>query len=208
MAPRWRSRKPTFVVKAEASVSASPSSMAKAIPEPGASTRGMVGEPTTAGERGGSRRPRAPAPPAGSLAALLRAVDLDLFLRHGLRHLALLLDGVLVEADALLRHRALLDDRLLGVERDLVLLLGDRGALGRVADVGVRDRLALDANLLTANRDRRLDVLGHHVLAQARLARLALGLADRELLLGARHRVVGRRPRRVAADRALDVALA
>src|SRR5205085_2901116 len=70
------------------------------------------------------------------LAALVGAVDVDLLLGDGVGDLALLLDGLLVQAHALLGHRALLDHGLLGVQRDLVLLLGDRGAVGRVADVG------------------------------------------------------------------------
>ena len=67
--------------------------------------------------------------------------------------------------------------------------------------VGVRDRLALDAQLLALDRDGLLHVLGHDVLAQAGAARLALRRADAQLLLGARHRVVGLGARRVVADR-------
>src|SRR3954453_5544489 len=155
----------------------------------------------------GNERAREPAragsPRRSVLAALLGAVDLDLLLGHGVGHLALLLDGLLVQAHALLGHRALLHDRLLGVERDLVLLLGDRGAVGRVVEVGVGDRLALDADLLALHRHRRLHLVGDDVLAQAGAARLTLRLADVELLLGARHGVVRGRARRVAAHGAL-----
>src|SRR5688572_19027654 len=74
-------------------------------------------------------------------------VDVDLLLAH------LLVDGPLLDLDVLLhphpllRDRALLGDDFLLVEDDLVLLLGDRRALRRAVDVGVRDRLALDADL-------------------------------------------------------------
>ena len=71
---------------------------------------------------------------------------------------------------------------------------------GRVVAVGVGDRLALDAHLLALDRDGLGDVLGDDVLAQARTPGLALGGADAQLLLGARHRVVGRRTADVVAD--------
>src|SRR5688572_3128495 len=75
------------------------------------------------------------------------AVDLDLLRAEVLGDLGLLGDRLLVEADALDRHGLLGDDGLLGVEHDLVLLLADRGAVHGVADVGLGDRLALDADL-------------------------------------------------------------
>ena len=90
------------------------------------------------------------------------------------------------------------------VQDDLVLLLGDRGAVDGVAAVGVGDRLALDADLFAAHGNGLGDLFLDDVLLQARAAGLALGGADAQLLLGARHRVVGRRPARVAAGR--DVA--
>src|SRR5215207_7301582 len=128
-------------------------------------------------------------------------VGLDLLLADLLGDLVLLDDRLLVETHALLRHRALLDDGLLGVQRDLVLLLGDRGTVHRRADVRVGDRLALETDLLAPDGDRRLHVLGHDVLAQPRAPALDLRRADAELLLRARHGVVGVRPRRVVADR-------
>src|SRR3954447_6781646 len=69
------------------------------------------------------------------------ALRLDALLADLVAHLGLLGDDVLVEADALLGHDALLDDGLLGVQRDLVLLLGEVAAGQRRVAVGVRDRL-------------------------------------------------------------------
>src|SRR3954451_18095750 len=134
-------------------------------------------------------------------AALGVALGLDLLLADVLADGLLVGMDVLVEADALLRDGALLDDRLLGVERDLVLLLGDRRAVERLVDVALGDRLALDADLLALHRDRRLDLFGDDVLAQAGAAGLVLGLADDQLLLGARHGVIGGRAGGVVADR-------
>src|SRR5918997_3161246 len=95
------------------------------------------------------------------------AFDLDLLLADLAAHLLLLGDGVLVEADALLGHDALVDGRLLLVEDDLVLLLGELGAGERAVHVGVRDRLALDPDLLTLHRHGRALLLADDVLAQA-----------------------------------------
>src|SRR5918998_4012705 len=120
-----------------------------------------------------------------------RVVDVDLLAPDLLGDLTLLGHRVLVQAHALLRDGTLLGDDLLLVQHDLVLLLGDGRTVHGVADVGVRDRLALDANLLAADGDRLLDVVRDDVLAQARTPGFALGRADPELLLGARHRVVG-----------------
>jgi len=86
------------------------------------------------------------------------------------------------------------------VQHDLVLLLGEGRAVHRVAGVGVRDRLALDPDLLALDRDGRLDVLGDDELLQARATGLGRRLADPQLLLGAGHRLVGRRARGVVAD--------
>src|SRR4051794_8101538 len=141
-------------------------------------------------------------PPARLLCVAAAAVVLDGDLLAGdvLGHGALLRLDVLVEAHALLRHDALLGDRLLGVEDDLVLLLGQLRPVHRGIDVRVGDRLALEAHLLPLDRDGLLDLLGHDVLLQARPAGLALARADGELLLRAGHRVVGRRARDVVAD--------
>src|SRR5215207_2552843 len=98
----------------------------------------------------------------------------------------------LLHAHPLLEHGPLLDDRLLLVEHDLVLLLGDLRPVERRVDVPVADRLALDADLLTPHRDRLLDLLGDHVLAQPGASALAVRLAGPELLLRASHRLVGR----------------
>src|SRR5829696_5748913 len=128
------------------------------------------------------------------------AVDLDLLLAEGLGNLLLLDLGVLVEADALLGDGLLFDDGLFLVEDDLVLFLGDGGAVHGVAGVGVGDRLALDADLFAAHGDGLLDLVLDDVLAQPGPAGLALGLADLQLLFGAGHGVVGRRAAHVAAD--------
>src|SRR3954451_17067974 len=80
------------------------------------------------------------------------ALGLDLLLADVLADGLLVGVDVLVEADALLGDGALLDDRLLGVEGDLVLLLGDLRAVERLVDVRVGDRLALDAGPLPPGR--------------------------------------------------------
>src|SRR3954464_8017273 len=162
----------------------------------GGGSSARADRPRNDGGAGRCAGPASASGPDGRLAAIALAVDLDLLLGHGVGDLALLLHGVLVEAHALLRHGALLHDGVLGVGRVLVLLLGDRGAVGRVVDVGVGDRLALDADLLALRRHRRLHLVGDDVLAQAGAARLTLRLADVKLLLGARHRVVRGRARR------------
>src|SRR4051794_15944730 len=144
----------------------------------------------------------------GRLAGVDAAVALDALLADLLGHGLLVGDRVLVEAHALLRDGALLDDGGLLLEDDLVLLLGDRRAVHRVVDVGVGDRLALDAQLLTLDGDGLLDLLGHDVLAQPRAAGLAALGPDAQLLLGARHRVVGRRTAGVVADGAAAAGVA
>src|SRR3712207_6254878 len=128
------------------------------------------------------------------------ALGLDPLLADLPAHLGLLGDLIALEADALLGHRALLDDRLLGVERDLVLLLGDVAAGQRGVAVGVRDRLALDPDLLAGDGDGLGDVLGDDVLAQPGPADLLGAGADVEPLLRAGHGVVGRRAGGVVAD--------
>ena len=75
------------------------------------------------------------------------------------------------------------------------------GPSTRVAAVGVGDRLALDTDLLAADGNGLGDLLLDHVLLQPHAAGLALGRTDPQLLLGARHRVVGGRPARVVARR-------
>src|SRR3954453_3522462 len=156
----------------------------------------------------GGAAARGAAGPAGVEGPPGGALGLDLLLADLLADGLLVGVDVLVEADALLGDGALLDDRLLGVERDLVLLLGDGRAVERLVDVRVGDRLALDADLLALDRHAVGHVLGRDVLAQAGAAGLAALRPDGELLLGARHRVVGRRAGRVAADRAGRVAVA
>src|SRR3954469_9742101 len=119
-------------------------------------------------------------PPIGGV------VDVDLLAADGVGDLALFRARLLAEPDAFLGHDALLGDRLLLVQHDLVLFLGDLRAVHRVADVGVGDRLALDADLLALHRHGLRDGLRLDPLAQAGPAGLALLRADAQLLLGAR----------------------
>src|SRR5581483_1035446 len=70
------------------------------------------------------------------------AVDLDALLADLVPDLGLVRDRLGRRAHALLGDRALLDDGLLRVERDLVLLLGQLAARHRGFSVRVRDRLA------------------------------------------------------------------
>src|SRR3954452_23042615 len=88
------------------------------------------------------------------------AVGLDALLADLVGDLPLVGDRVGLQAHALLGDGALLDHRLLGPERHLVLLLRDVAAGECGVAVGVRDRLALDADLLALHRDGRGDVLG------------------------------------------------
>jgi hypothetical protein len=71
---------------------------------------------------------------------------------------------VLLEPDALLGDGLLVDDDLLGVQDDLVLVLGDRRAVDRVAAVGIGDRLALDADFLATDGDGLGDLFLDDVL--------------------------------------------
>src|SRR3712207_2297412 len=111
-------------------------------------------------------------------------VHVDFLAADLLGDLALLGVDVLVETDALLGHDALLDDGLLGAQRDLVLLLGELGAVERVVDVALGDRLALDPDLLALPRHGLGDRVGDDVLSQARAADLAGRRPDADLLPG------------------------
>ena len=129
------------------------------------------------------------------------AFGFDLLLADLLGDRLVVCDGLLAQPHALLGHGALLGHELLLVEHDLVLLLGDGRTGGRVADVGVADRLALDAHLLSLHGNGLLDLLGDDVLAQPRASALTLGLTHPQLLFGAGHGVVGVRAAGVAPDR-------
>src|SRR5215208_4645665 len=123
------------------------------------------------------------------------ALGLDALLADLLRDGLLVGLNVLLESHALLRHRALLDDRLLLVQHNLVLFVGDVRAGCCSIDVVVSDRLAFDPRLLAADRDGLLNLLGLDPLAKPRPAGLLACGADADLLLGPRHRVVsGRAP--------------
>src|SRR4051794_3547956 len=130
------------------------------------------------------------------------AVRVDLLLAHLFGDLLLLGHRLGVEAHALHRHGLLLHHGALLVQHDLVLLLGDRRAVKRLAAVGVRDRLALDPDLLALHRDGDRLLLGDDVLAQARATALAGLGAHMQLLLGAGHGVVRGRPGGVVTHRA------
>jgi hypothetical protein len=69
------------------------------------------------------------------------------------------------------------------VQRDLVLLLGDRRPVVGGAPGGLGDRLALEGDLLVRHRHAHLLVFGDDVLAQSRLTGHLGPGADPELLL-------------------------
>src|SRR5690606_31277097 len=71
---------------------------------------------------------------------------------------------------------------------------------GRRVAVGLGDRLALDPDLLAADRHGDLLLLGHDVLAEPSPTGLAPLLPSPQLLLRTRHGVVRRRPGGVVAD--------
>src|SRR5215213_5310596 len=136
-------------------------------------------------------------PPARPIVVL----DFDLLLADLLGHPLLAGHGVLVEPDPLSGHDPLLDHRLLLAQDHLVLLLRDVRTGGGGVAVGVGDRLALHPHPLPLDRDGLLDLLGGDVFAQPDPAPLSLGGADPQLLLGAGHGVIGRRPRGVPSHR-------
>src|SRR4051794_37407615 len=152
-------------------------------------------------------RPFAAGHPTGSCSparaeqwrSVATGVDVDALLAHLVGDLLLVGHRVLFQPDALLGDGALLGHDLLLVEDHLVLLLGDRRPVRGPIDVGVGDRLTLDAHLLALYRNRLLDLLGNDVLAQARAPALARGSADTQVLLGPRHGVVGGRAADVLA---------
>src|SRR4051794_13666025 len=126
--------------------------------------------------------------------------EVDLLLARGFGDALMLGFDVLVEAHALLGHDALVRDGLLGMQRDLVLFFGELGAGGSIADVGVGDRLALDADFLASGRNGLGGLVGDDVLAHAQAAGLALRRSYGHFFPGARHRVVGFGAADVVAD--------
>src|SRR5829696_6741039 len=128
-------------------------------------------------------------------------VDVDLFAADVLGDRPLLDLDVLVEADALLGDGPLLDDGLLGVQRDLVLFLGEVAAGHGGVAVRIGDRLALQADLFAPDGHGLLDLVGDDVLAQPDASGLAFGRADAQLLLRAGHGLVGLGAGDVLADR-------
>src|SRR3954451_16124758 len=133
------------------------------------------------------------------------AVGVHLLLADGLADLLVLRDGLGVQPDPLDRHGLLLHDGTLGVQRHLVLLLGDGRAVQRAADVGVGDRLAGDPDLLVRHGNGLGHVLADHVLAQTRPTDLDPLGADVHALLGEGHGVVGRRAGGVVAPGAVPI---
>ena len=109
----------------------------------------------------------------------------------GLGDLALLGLDVLLEPHALLRHRRFSTTG--SSERSVTWCSSSEmsGPSSAVVAVGVGDRLALDADLLAANRDGLGHLVLDDVLLQPDAAGFALGRADAQFLLGASHRVVG-----------------
>src|SRR4051794_37132744 len=137
--------------------------------------------------------------PAGAETSVAVVVDVDALGADGVGDLALIGLDVLLQPHALLGDRALLHDGLLGVQRDLVLLLGDGRTVQRRVAVGFGDRLALDADLLAPHRHGLGHLVLDDILLQPDTAGLALGRADSQLLLGARHPVSGVRAADAAA---------
>jgi hypothetical protein len=92
---------------------------------------------------------------AAAAADLVFAFDLDVLLvllADLAADLLLLGDGLLAKPNPFLGHRPLLDHRLLLMQDDLVLLLGDLRPAGGGIEVGVGDRLAFDPHLLALHR--------------------------------------------------------
>src|SRR5829696_9471645 len=87
-------------------------------------------------------------------------VGVDLLLADLVGHRHLIGHGLGVEPDPLHGYSLLLHDGPLLAENDLVLFLTDGWTRGGIADVGVGDRLALDADLFALHRNGLLDVLG------------------------------------------------
>jgi hypothetical protein len=141
-------------------------------------------------------------PPRGRRRAARVLVELDLLLANLLAHTLVLRHRLRVEANALDRDGLLVDDDPFLVQHDLVLLLAEVGAVHRLPDVRVGDRLAFQADLFASDRDRHVLLLRHDVLAQTRSPGLDLLGADVQLLLRAGHRGVGVRSGRVVAGRA------
>jgi hypothetical protein len=91
------------------------------------------------------------------------------------------------------------------VEHDLVLLFRDIGSVHRPVHVRLRDGLTLDPDLFALNRDGLLHLFGDYILLEAGASPLLVRGADAELLLGARHCLVGGRTRDVVAQLSLVV---
>src|SRR5918995_5399011 len=139
----------------------------------------------SARESGARGFPRAPVSSVAPLlpALLLDALGVDLLFAHLVRDGLLVGDRLLVEPHALLRDGALLRHNFLLVQHDLVLLLGDVGAVLGTAPVGVRDGLPLNAHFLPLHRHGLADLLGHDVLLEPGAPALTLGRAHPQFFL-------------------------
>src|SRR3954468_10034081 len=115
------------------------------------STQSSTGTPggRTARHGAPSVRSAASAVLLAVLQLVLRVVDLDALLAHLVGDRAVLRDGLGAQPHPFDGLDVLVDDRPLGVQRDLLLLLTD---LRAVAAGAVPDRLALHADLLVADR--------------------------------------------------------
>src|SRR5512135_2219708 len=124
---------------------------------------------------------------AGLAGSAGRVGVVDLLLAEGLADLVDLGDGLGTEPDTLDRGGLLDRNGTLGVQRDLLLLLADVTAGGRLAAVGAGDRLPLEADFLVADRDGLGDGLGDDVLAPPRPAHFGVFGADVQPLLRPGH---------------------
>src|SRR5215210_4173998 len=97
---------------------------------------------------------------ARSALAQLGVVDLDLLLANVAADGLLVSDGLLADPDPLDRDGLGVDHWALGVQRDLVLLLRDRGPVVGRATVGGGDGLALQGDLVVADWHGGLLVVG------------------------------------------------
>src|SRR4051794_17631185 len=98
------------------------------------------------------------------------AVELDLLLADLAAYSLLVGDGLLAQAYPFDGNRLLLDDRPVGVQGHLVLLLADVWSGHRRIHVRVGDRLAFDTHLFALDRHGDALLLRHDVLTQPCLA--------------------------------------
>ncbi len=139
---------------------------------------------------------------ADCLAAGVVGVCFDVFLADFLVDGDVFGHGVLVQSDPFDRDGFLLHYGAFFVKDDFVFFLADRGAVHRVADVGVGDGFAFEPDFFALDRDGLGDVLGGDVLTEPGPACRLLLSSDAQLFFGACHRVIGGGPGGVMPDRA------